>query len=306
MKSRNSIIFPSGFPSDEKMLDVLKQTIEKSWHVDLNIEDIANWLSNFKGMIFDEIDEKKLALWLLCNFTYYNEDEVKHLCGYLFHKLLHQLLIDNNLNTEQDAENCIMNCAFTSIGNASESGGMILYHFRQEASLDLERFIFPTEIQNASQTDIICIDDVMLSGGTASRFFYRHREVLQNKRTYYITLITTESAILKLNELGIKTIYCIKLDGRNQAFSQESLIFYKYPELLNSAREMAEGYGKIIEPDKPLGHKNGQYCFGLYYNTPNNSLPIFWSTNNAWIPVFPRKEKYQNAKQAHRKYGYFI
>lgn len=306
MKDKNSIIFPDGFPSEEKMLDVLKQTIEKSWHVDLTIEDISNWLSNFTGRIFNPIAEKKLALWLLCNFTYYNEDEVNHLCGYLFHKLLHQLLIDNSLATEQDAEKCILNCAFTNIGNPSESGGMILYHFRQEANLDLERFIFPTEIENASQKNVICIDDVMISGGTASRFFYNHKEVLQNKRTYYITLITTESAIHKLMELGIKTIYCIKLDERNQAFSSESLVFYKYPDLLNSAKEMVEEYGKAIEPDRPLGHRNGQYCFGLYYNTPNNSLPIFWSTNNAWVPIFPRKEKYQNAKQARRQYGYFI
>ena len=270
------------------------------------IEDINNWLNNFNGIIFDPPAEKKLALWLLCNFTYYNEDEVKYLCGYLFRQLFHQLLIDNNLDTEQDAENCIVNCAFTSIGNPSESGGMILYHFRQEANLDLERFIFPTEIENASQKDIICIDDVMLSGGTASRFFYDHRDALQNKEVYYIALITTKSAILKLNELGIKTIYCIILDERNQAFSPESLIFYKYPGLLNSAKELAEGYGKIIEPNKPLGYKQGQYCFGLYYNTPNNTLPIFWSTNNDWIPIFPRKEKYQNARQAHRQYGYFI
>ena len=306
MKDKNEIVFPDGFPSVERMLDVLKQTIEKSWHIDLNIEDIANWLNNFNGKIFDTVSEKRLALWLLCNFTYYNELEVNHLCSYLFHKLLHQLLIDNDLATEREAEECIMNCAFTSIGKASESGGMILYHFRQEANLDLERFVFPTEIDNTLQSNIICIDDVMLSGGTASRFFYKHKDVLQDKRTYYITLITTDAAINKLMVLGIKTIYCIKLDERNQAFSPKSLVFYKYPELLNSAKEMANEYGQIIEPDKPLGYRNGQYCFGLYYNTPNNSLPIFWSTNNEWFPIFPRKEKYQNAKQANRKYGYFI
>ena len=72
-----------------------------------------------------------------------------------------------------------------------------------------------------------------------------------------------------------------------------------------SVQRLAEEYGKMIEPKKSLGHGNGQYCFGLYYNIPNNSLPIFWSSNN-WTPIFLRKEKYQNAKQAKRKYSYFI
>ena len=51
---------------------------------------------------------------------------------------------------------------------------------------------------------------------------------------------------------------------------------------------------------------NGQYCFGFSYNIPNNSLPIFWSSSNGWKPIFYRKEKYQNAKQAKREYDFFI
>ena len=69
---------------------------------------------------------------------------------------------------------------------------------------------------------------------------------------------------------------------------------------------MVEGYGKKIEPKKALGHMDGQYCFGFSYNIPNNSLPIFWSSSNGWNPIFCRKEKYQNAKQAKREYGFFI
>ena len=72
------------------------------------------------------------------------------------------------------------------------------------------------------------------------------------------------------------------------------------------AKELAEEYGKRIEPKKPLGHNNGEYSFGMFYNIPNNSLPIFWSDKNEWHPIFLRKEKYQNAKQAKRKYSYFI
>ena len=177
----SEFVFPNGFPSEEKMLDILKKTIEKSWRVDLSIDEIEAWLSNFSGKVFESSVERKLALWLLCNFTYYNEDEVNHLCGILYKKLVHQLLIDKCLKTAEDAESCIRNTIFTSIGGASESGGLLLYHFRQEAHLDLERFIFPTGIAETTYDTIVCIDDVMISGGTASRFFYHYQEKLSEK-----------------------------------------------------------------------------------------------------------------------------
>lgn len=300
-----SIAFPDGFPSREEMFDVLKKTFEKSWKTDMDCDDIEEWLGNFKGLVYCAEDERRLALWLLCNFTYYNEDEVNHLCRMLFQKLVHQILIDNGLQTEEDAECCIQNTAFTSIGKASESGGLLLYHFRQEANLDLERFIFPTGIASTACDNIVCIDDVMISGGTASRFFYDHKSEITDKKVYYIALITTDAAVDKLNSQGVTVISCIKLDDRNRMFSDRSLAFYKYPALLNYAKTIAEEYGKVIEPQKPLGHRDGQYSFGFYYNVPNNSLPIFWSINQ-WKPILPRKEKYQNAKQAKRQYSYFI
>lgn len=302
----SSISFPESFPSVEEMLNVLKKTIERSWKVDMDIEDIQLWLSNFRGQVFNKVDEQRLALWLLCNFTYYNEDEVNHMCKTAFKNLLHRLMLDNTLSSEDEAEECIRKTAFTSIGRASESGGFILYHFRQESHLDLDRFIFPTNILETESDNIVCVDDVMMSGGTAERFFHQNKTALEKKKIYYISLITTEEAISKLESLGITVIYCAKLDNRNRVFSDESLAFYKYPEIKACAKEFAKGYGHEIEPQKPLGYNNGEYCFGLFYNVPNNSLPIFWSDKNGWKPIVVRKEKYQNAKQAKRKYNFFI
>ncbi len=300
------ITLPSNFPSEATMLDVLKKTIEQSWKIDLDIEDIHDWLSNFKGVCFNIDVERQLALWLLCNFTYYNEEEVNHMCQVLFKNLVHHLMIDNHLFTEVEAEEQIKRTSFTSIGRAGESGGLLLYHFRQESKLDLERFIFPTDIMETKSDSIVCIDDVMMSGGTAERFFYDHSDALSVKKIYYISLITTKVAVEKLNKLGITVIYCAILDERSQVFSNNSLAFYKFPEIKVYAKELAEEYGKQIEPQKPLGYKNGEYCFGMFYNVPNNSLPIFWSDKNDWHPIFLRKEKYQNAKQAKRKYSHFI
>lgn len=257
------IDFPGDFPLFETMMSVLKKVFEKSWKVDLDIEDINLWLDNFTGTFFDTEDEKRLALWLLCNFTYYNDAEINHLCSVLFKKFVHTLMTDYGLKSSQEVEARINTLKFTSIGRPSESGGLILYHFRQEARLSTDCFIFPTSIAATESDIIVCIDDVMMSGGTAQRFFYQNQEDFARKKIYYLTLLSSNEALSKLQELNIKVIPCAVLDERNRAFSEESLCFFKYPALKETAKIMVEGYGKIIEPKKALGYMNGQYCFGF-------------------------------------------
>lgn len=147
---------------------------------------------------------------------------------------------------------------------------------------------------------LVFIDDATLSGGTGLRNYFNKLGGKKYKHVYYLTIIASEEAIQKLEEKGITTIYCILMDSRNKCFSYDSMIFNKFPELIEPSKKMCEEYGKtIIEPGskaKPLGYDNGEFCFGFYYNTPNNTLPIFWS-NYEWNPIFLRKEKKQNAKQ---------
>lgn len=142
------IDFPEDFPSFETMMSVLKKVFEKSWKVDLDIEDINLWLGNFTGTFFDTEDERRLALWMLCNFTYYNDAEINHLCSVLFKKFIHTLMTDYGLKSSEEVEARINTLKFTSIGRPSESGGLILYHFRQEARLSTDCFIFPTSMSH--------------------------------------------------------------------------------------------------------------------------------------------------------------
>lgn len=43
-----------------------------------------------------------------------------------------------------------------------------------------------------------------------------------------------------------------------------------------------------------------------YYNTPNNTLPIFWSDENSWQPIFQRyNKKYTNSSSV-RIGGHYV
>jgi len=157
-----SIDFPKDFPSSEKMISILKVTFEKSWRITMDIEDVNKWLNNFSGEFYAKDDERRIALWLLCNFTYYGDIEVNHLCSVLFYNFIHMLATNMKLSTAVEIDNALKKTVFTSIGSASESGGLMLYHFRQEASLSIDRFVFPIASEISRSDIIVCIDDVIL------------------------------------------------------------------------------------------------------------------------------------------------
>lgn len=301
------IEFPKDFPTEENMFEILHKTFEKSWKTDLSGSDIEEWLQNFTGEVYTIEEERKLALWLLCNYTYYSASDVNHLCRVLYNKFIHDFVIRNSLDVDQ-LESQLKNVVFSSVGSASESGGLLLYHFRQEANLTLDKFFYPTNIESDKNTTLVFVDDAMLSGGTGTRNYFDALKNKEYKNAYYLTIIASEEAINKLQEKGIIVIYCAIVDSRNKCFSEDSMIFNRFPDLLEYSKNMAKNYGeKILSPNSkagPLGYKDGEFCFGFYYNTPNNTLPIFWSNYN-WRPIFARKEKLQNARQLHfnpRKY----
>ena len=305
-----NIDFPPDFPNIEQLFELIGKTNEKSWKNELSVELIQKWLQNFKGEVYSECDEQRLALWLLYNFTYYSSKEVNHLCHILFYRFIHALISNSeNPINEKEINDEIANLQFAAIGQASESGGMLLYHFRQESGLGIERFFHYTEISYDENAVIVFIDDVTLSGSTAERFYKNKIKGKKYKQIYYITIMASEEAITKISKLGITVVYTVLIDKRNRAFDNDSILFNRFPSLCEAAERIAVHYGEqIVEPYdrvEPLGYENGEYCFGFYYNTPNNTLPIFWSEHK-WTPIFTRKEKLRNVNDIIRGTEQFI
>lgn len=280
-------------PSEEQLLEILRKTIDKSWKIDLDMSSISRWLDNFKGEVLDSKEERNIALWLLCHFTYYNHNDISYLCRILYGKLMHEIAVDNNLSCISEINKERYNMCFSSIGAASESGGMLLYYFRQESGISLNHFFYPTVLTGNSDTILIFLDDVIISGDTAINFYKRNivaNSNLKFKSIYYLSLFATKKAVEDLRNHGILVIACNILNDRDKCFSEMSMIFSRFPDVREIAEKMVRHYGNKLKPEYPLGYKDGQLCMGFEYNTPNNTLPIFWSENN-WYPLFPRKEK---------------
>jgi hypothetical protein len=268
--------------------------------------DIEKWLDNFQGLCFKPVElERKIALWLLAHFTYYTLDDVRILCREMFDKYIHIKLLENStdeMDLKETIEQILQRTLFTGLGNNSESGNNILYYFRQENQLPKLNF----KIDNEKRySDIVYIDDVTLSGSQAISYIKANN--LQADNIYFATLMASETATKKIIEetAQVKMISAMVLDERERAFAEESHIFSdtKISGIKSTVKTFCEYYGKIaITGDNdmqgcPLGYGNGQYLIGFAYNTPDNTLPIFWGTATGWNPIFKRYPKIYSWKE---------
>jgi hypothetical protein len=287
------------FPSEEDLLNIIMHTSTIGWGGELVEKDIETWLSNFKGEVFDTKYERLLALWMLSHFTYYNENEVKHLCRILYKDLLHFILKETGTptgNTEDALRLFFSKSNIISAEETSGSGGFIAYIFRHENQLPIKQ-LFNFSLENISDKieNVIVIDDVTLTSGTDGQMysFWEKAKLKYPKKNFYLlTLVASESSCEFLTKtFGLKIVTTVKLDKRDKCFANESDVFSSFTQLIPVAKSFAEHYGNKIGITDPLGYKDGQFTFGFYYNTPDNTLPIFWGQINNWIPVLRRYHK---------------
>lgn len=300
------IAFPDSFPDSGTLTKNIQDTVTYSWVLqNFSEQNILGWLNNFKGEVFSKEDEQRIALWLLSNYTHYNEKEVDHLCRILYKKFIHIHAVKKNLK-EEELRVCMKNFCYIPLGNASESGGFIAYQFRKQAKIGVDRFFFITDDENVSGDTAIFIDDVTLSATQAKDPIVDFATKHHFDSVYLLTLISSTKAEAELAKYGIHTISCIEIDERNKCFADKSILFQKFRDLREPIKEMCEHYGKKLFSKYPLGYKDGQYLFGFFYNTPNNTLPIFWSNKNGWHPIFERKEKISTDARIWRTFEKFI
>lgn len=192
-----------------------------------------------------------------------------------------------------DAANRVLdNTRFYHAGRAGESGGYVLYFFRQENNLGVRNFLTQPDKLPANIDTIVFVDDVVLSGDQAEKYLTRATAGYDDdKAKILLTFFATDEAEALLNRNDITVLSCIKLDKRCKCFAPESNVFANHVTHLANCRDIALHYGTKLKPDDPLGYSDGQYAFGFHYNTPDNTLPIFWSEVAGWIPVMKRYDK---------------
>lgn len=211
---------------------------------------------------------------------------------------------------------------FLGVGNPSESGVHMLYYFRQECKLSKELFIntsdifktnkitekdgliktrsfLKSEIRDTNIKRYVFIDDFCGSGSQATDYL---KEIVENIKfenpeieVNYLMLFSTEKGVENVQKLKVfnhvESVFTI--DETFKSFSKDSR-YYNIecsPDISKDfSEETANKYGKMLF-NPALGYGNCQLLLGLFHNTPDNSLPIFWSERNDWKPIFKRYHK---------------
>lgn len=242
------------------------------------VNRIIHWLDNFKRIEYEP------ALLMLEAIRFFSNNDIDYLldkmCGEL-RKLF-----------KDDFSKVI----FSGLGiYSSNSGGQFLYKLRQK--LRLNEAHFPIDYNNSVQynNSIVFVDDLVGSGNQALLFYNSNlRELKVNK--YYFSLLAYEKGLKYLTDNKCyNKVYSTKiLSESDMAFSDVSEVFPD-ANIRQRISEISERYGKKLYPIGPLGYENSQALIVFAHNTPNNTLPIIWASENnekeigvPWNPIWER------------------
>ena len=145
---------------------------------------------------------------------------------------------------------------------------------------------------------IVLIDDFAGTGRTLVDGLKRELDTLQSAnaegiRIILLALVGFVSArarierFIERNNLDATVYFCDELGDEHRAFADTSEVFPDRRER-ERARQIAETKGVTIEKRQPLGFRGDQALVVFYQSCPNNTLPILWSRNKDWWPLFPR------------------
>lgn len=287
--------------------------------------EITEWLANFNSLDFER--ERLNALHQLSYFMSFELREIREMLKSLFRDFIVKPLIQKikkgGISRLEDINNEISNqlqkTRFIGLGNASESSCIMLYFFRQENGLSKEHFINASDIFDRNNNGeiinlrkhgpkdeeqeiihYIFMDDFSGSGSQASSYFSdiqskMIRTLNPDARVSYFTLFSTNVSYATLHSYDpqIKLCSIFELDRTYKVFGDHSRYYKKYEDERTFAEATCKNYkARYAYPDYLCGWKNGQLLLRFFYNTPDNTLPSFWTKTDSWKPIFKRYDKF--------------
>ena len=249
-------------------------------------ERIDKWLQAFPE------EEHTFLLELLMQFYYYSEERIKEKVAQLFDAFMEKYQGDVNeviytkiIKEQGVACSDILFISFWMQNN-------IMYSCAENNILGLlEAEQIPKEL--------VIVDDYSGTGKTFIKTIDRMLQLnalVQDTKFYFLTLHITQRAIQQIEEyatnVGIN-MDIISLDYSDEAFKKNYI--YNEIEAEQKKRHYTELCRKHMIEKYVLGFEDVSSLVAFHYNTPNNTLGIFWQDLMDFTALFPRKEKQRTA-----------
>lgn len=293
-----------------RKIKVLSETV---WEGKANGPFVQEWLTNFTGREVDVEEERVHMLYLLTQFMYYGRRETRALLEAVYYDLFRQPLIAQirrrNGNT-QDRRLIrtaflqeLSRTRFIGIGGPADSGSMLLYDLRKQLGLPDTVFASVDAVLGGRPehcppmvTRYVFIDDLCGSGDEATEFNNTYVSPLRARfgpdvEIDCFVLFATSQALRMLRPPAtsftrVEALH--ELDSSFHSLSIDSRYFPVDPIDRTIARRVAESYGRLLFWP-PLGHGNCELLLGFNHNIPDNTLPVIWSKEAQWKPIFERR-----------------
>jgi hypothetical protein len=235
-------------------------------------DEIHRWLTNF------EPKHARIALALLSEFVFIPEDQTKDLCRHLFGRL-------TRLGVKAPC--------FFDFGPPAKSGAFVAYYFRISNELSAENFFSFAHLEAVDfdrYDTVVLLDDFVGSGNQALGFWVASfAHLAPDKRVIYLALAGLANGRKDIEQYTrIEVLLGRELTEADQAFHTANV--FKDCHEADEARDIIREYGRFLFPEHPLGYGDSQVMIAFSHNTPNNTLPIFWSKLTNWSPLFERLE----------------
>jgi hypoxanthine phosphoribosyltransferase len=261
------------------------------WGVDSNTENFLDKSTSWLTPVDQE--QTDIFLKLLKSFNYYTRERVM--------TAFRELKVEFE-QTVPYHEYTLYLPMISPKGRFNHSYDMISCY---QTANNLGKEYFGTEIQEVINNypldkivNIVFLDDVIGTGKTIKNSLEHYRKyyskLLDDKSIYVMTLEACESGIEFISNYSKEINNQIRILTCNRHQKAFSVGYIFEGEEATAARNIIEGYEVKITNNKEdfiLGFNRSEALMAFFYDTPNNTLCIFWHDNTKmnWTALFPRK-----------------
>lgn len=276
----------------KEKINTILENCHSSWGNDEKTTNLEERIHKWIDPVETE-EEKLLLLELMNNFNYYPRNLIPN---------IFRDLNENFYKKATEPDYTLYLPMFSKNGKYNHSFEMIK-NFQIGTQLASDYFITnPTEAQNSSSyplnqiKNIVIIDDFIGTGNTFKKFI-RHLnsnypKLVKGKNLYLIVVEICDFGLEKIKQYLKKesiNVTIIPHKIHKKAFHENHIFDSKHA---TSAREIIKQRETAIGSSYILGYEESEALLAFYYNTPNNTLSIFWHENHRrnWNPLFPRNK----------------
>lgn len=243
---------------------------------------IGEWIEQF------EESEKEIVLELLKHFQYYTNRKLN-----IRVRELYSMLLETKGYEQKGTIAFIPPYKEQGVGFSDLFFNMF---WTLNELYDLAEKNIYTLLEENCFESLVIVDDYSGTGGTIRKTIKRCIEVNQKCRETKFFVLTSEMSQIAVDKLTKYAqaekiwIKLISLRITDKAFKKD--IFFDEEK----AKHMEMCYKKIslnhkVQENYIMGYKETQALIAFEYNTPNNTLGLFWHEDDAFVSIFKRYKK---------------